>query len=295
MPREALDAPQNLPEEVSRQVVVGRLQSEVPGMPNEAATRLEQALLKARQRPALDGERQGEPTEQIAEVVGDDPEQEADLVRAEAMAREASPVGGGLAFLDPLFGSAPLVVEADDGPVRPGQAGDDEAHAGEEFAEVMLDSGDHAARLGPRRCLIFEAPIADQRRVARSAARSSQQIPDLPLQHIIGGQADRVAHAAPFQGLVERGQGKRRVRADDDGLALRAVAVNDGEEHVVPPVRAVDIARPERGREAVALRVEDEERVVADGLKVAVVRRPLLRSVDGALGAVDVEDHPPGR
>jgi hypothetical protein len=37
------------------------------------------------------------------------------------MAGEPRPVGGRLALLDPLLGGAPLVVEADDGPVRPGQ------------------------------------------------------------------------------------------------------------------------------------------------------------------------------
>jgi hypothetical protein len=41
----------------------------------------------------------------------------------------------------------------------------------------------------------------------------------------------------------------------------------------------VDVARPELGREAVALRVEHEEGVIADGFKVAVVRGLLLRPV----------------
>ena len=57
----------------------------------------------------------------------------------------------------------------------------------------------------------------------------------------------------------------------------------------------MDIARPEFRREAVTLRVEDEERVIADRLEVAVVRGLLLGSVDRALGAVDIESHPPGR
>jgi len=39
----------------------------------------------------------------------------------------------------------------------------------------------------------------------------------------------------------------------------------------VPPVRTVDVARAKFGREAVAVQVEDEERVIADGLEVAVV------------------------
>jgi hypothetical protein len=39
--------------------------------------------------------------------------------------------------------------------------------------------------------------------------------------------------------------------------------------------------------------VEHEERMIADGFEVAVVRGLLLRAVNWALGAVDVEDHPP--
>ena len=43
------------------------------------------------------------------------------------------------------------------------------------------------------------------------------------------------------------------------------------------------------------IRVEDEERVIADGLEVAVVGGLLLPTVDGTLRAVDIEDHAPGR
>ena len=79
-------------------------------------------------------------------------------------------MGGFLAFLDPLLRSPALVVEADDGAAGPGQGCDDEAHPGKQVADVMLDLGDHASRPVPGGRLILEAPIADQRRVARSAA-----------------------------------------------------------------------------------------------------------------------------
>jgi hypothetical protein len=97
------------------------------------------------------------------------------------MAGEPCPVGGRLAFLDPLLCGASLVVETDDGLVRPGQRGDDEAHAGEKFAEVVLHLRDYAARAVPGGCLVVEAPVADQGRVTWSVPRSSQQILDLPL------------------------------------------------------------------------------------------------------------------
>src|SRR5713101_5706204 len=99
---ESLDAPEDLPKESRCQVALGQLEDEVPSVPNEAPAGLEQALLQARQRPALDGKRQDQPTQEIAEVVGDDAEQEADLVGPEAVAREARPMSGGFALLDPL-------------------------------------------------------------------------------------------------------------------------------------------------------------------------------------------------
>ena len=49
-----------------------QLQDEVAGMADEPPAGLEQPLLQARQRPALDGERQDQPTQEIAEVTGDD-------------------------------------------------------------------------------------------------------------------------------------------------------------------------------------------------------------------------------
>jgi len=81
MPSESLDAPENLPKEAPRQVALGQLEHEIPRMPDQPPAGLEQALLQARQRPALDGDRQNEPTQQIAEVVGDHPEEQPLLRR----------------------------------------------------------------------------------------------------------------------------------------------------------------------------------------------------------------------
>jgi hypothetical protein len=40
MPRESLDALENLTKEASRQVALGELQGQVPGMPDEASARV---------------------------------------------------------------------------------------------------------------------------------------------------------------------------------------------------------------------------------------------------------------
>src|SRR5712692_5380449 len=61
MPGKPLDAPDDLQKESRCQVALGQLEPEGPGVPNEAATGLEQPLLEAREGPALDGERQDQP------------------------------------------------------------------------------------------------------------------------------------------------------------------------------------------------------------------------------------------
>jgi hypothetical protein len=80
---------------------------------------LNRRLLETREGPALNGDGQDEPTEQIAEVVGDDPEQQADLIGPESVTGEPSPVSGFRALRDPLLRRPALVVEADDSPVCP--------------------------------------------------------------------------------------------------------------------------------------------------------------------------------
>jgi hypothetical protein len=80
VPRESFDAAENLPKEAPCQAALGQLQDKVSGVPNEAATGLEEPLLETRQGPTLDGQRKGQSAQEVAEVVGDDPEQEADLV-----------------------------------------------------------------------------------------------------------------------------------------------------------------------------------------------------------------------
>jgi hypothetical protein len=82
---------------------------------------------------------------------------------------------------------------------------------------------------------------------------------------------DGVGHAALLQRLVEGRDGKGRVGSDDDGLPPDLGPLNDREEDLVPPVRTVDVAGPERRGQTVAVLVEDERRMVAGRLEVTVV------------------------
>jgi hypothetical protein len=87
-------APEDLTKEGPGQVTLGKPEHEVPRMPDQALAGLEEPLLETRHGPSPDGDGQNQPTQQIAEVVGDHPEEEPDLVGSEAVAREERPMGG---------------------------------------------------------------------------------------------------------------------------------------------------------------------------------------------------------
>src|SRR5262249_48184409 len=62
MPHEPLDAREDLTKERPRQVAFGKLQREVPSVPDQAPASLEQPLLEARERPIADGDGKNQPT-----------------------------------------------------------------------------------------------------------------------------------------------------------------------------------------------------------------------------------------
>ena len=67
MPRESLDALENLPKQAPCQVALGQLEDEVPRMPDEAPAGLEQPLLD---QPHLVGPKAvaGEPVQWVASL-----------------------------------------------------------------------------------------------------------------------------------------------------------------------------------------------------------------------------------
>jgi len=98
-----------------------------------------------------------------------------------------------------------------------------------------------------------------------------EQILDGSLQNIVGREADSIRHTPSRQRFIQGRKHERRVGSDDDGLPPDLGPLNDLEQDPFPTVRTVDIAWPERGGQAVAVLIEDEERMVADGLEVAIV------------------------
>jgi hypothetical protein len=71
-------------------------------------------------------------------------------------------MGGLFTLPDPLPRRPALGVEVDDGAIRPGERGHDDADPGEELSQVILDLGDHPSRPVPRRGLILEVSVPHQ-------------------------------------------------------------------------------------------------------------------------------------
>jgi hypothetical protein len=126
---------------------------------DQPPTRLDEALLEAGQRPGVDPRRQDEPPPQIPQVVREHAQQQPDLVRPEPMTRESRPVRRLLPLLDPLLGGAALVLEGDDALGRAAHVGDDVANARIKLAWMLLDLGNHPARLAPTSCLVGEVGV----------------------------------------------------------------------------------------------------------------------------------------
>lgn len=72
-----------------------------------------------------------------------------DLIVTEPLAGQAGPDDGVLASLDVVFGSAALIVEADDPFRLHQQVGDDKTHAREQITGMPFDLGNHPSVFEP--------------------------------------------------------------------------------------------------------------------------------------------------
>lgn len=110
-------------------------------MRDELGPNLDKLLPQLRQRPVFDFLRQGQGTHEIGQIARQSIKLEPDLVVAEPAARQPGPPVGVLAFLDPLFRRAPLIIEGDDPFGWTAQVGQDEADTKIQVAEMPFDLG----------------------------------------------------------------------------------------------------------------------------------------------------------
>ena len=147
-----------------------------------------------------------------------------------------------LAFFDPLFGCPALVVESHHRPTRQTQARNDKAHPREQLALVMFHFGHHAAGLLPARCLVEKTLVLHQRLDAGPSHRSRQQLRDVPLQAVVGRDADRVRDAPLLQRLVDLRFGKSGVGPKGYLVTQLLLPLDLGQQQFLPIVGAVHIA-----------------------------------------------------
>ena len=96
----------------------------------QSSSGLDHLGLNTRQRPVIHRLRQGQPAQEVAQVVGQYEQCEPDLVGYELVAGQPGPVQGLFTFLDPLLRRAATVVEMHYPFGWVPQVGDDEAHPG---------------------------------------------------------------------------------------------------------------------------------------------------------------------
>ena len=94
-------------------------------------------------------------------------------------------------------------------------------------------------------------------RLGRPAGRN-QDVGELPLEILVGRDADRVLDAACLQRLVDLRPREGGVGPERDALSLGLLAVDLGHEQFLPVVRAGDVARSQLGRQTVAVIAEQK-------------------------------------
>src|ERR1700680_1065564 len=194
-----------------------------------------------------------------------------------------------LALLDPLLRRAPLIVEPDYRPARQAQIRDDETDSREQFPEVELHLRHYSPRRFPTGRLVQKALVPDHWFMTGAAQGTLQQFRKVPLQILVGRYADGILHAALLQRFVDLRFGKGRVRPESYFLALRLLTLDLRQQQFIPVFGAVHVSRAQLRRQAVPVTIEQKQWVIADRLKVPVVRAALLLTMNRTLAGVHVE------
>src|ERR1019366_3130827 len=108
------------------------------------------------------------------------------------------------------------------------------ADAREQLARVVLDFRHDPSGRGPAVRLVVETLVPDERLAAGPTHRTKQDIGDLPLEILVGRDADRVLDAACLQRLVDLRLRKGGVGAERHMLPLRLLALDLRYQQRVP-------------------------------------------------------------
>ena len=144
-----MDALQQIGKQRFRDGHLGTLEGGSPGVAHHLRSNLYEFQLDASERPVRHLSRKREPPHEVAQVVCQHEQGEANPIGYESRAGEPRPGQGQFPFLDALLASATLVVEPGHVGGLSLRVGDDEANPREELALVPLRLGDYPSGLRP--------------------------------------------------------------------------------------------------------------------------------------------------
>src|SRR6266568_3646674 len=131
-----------------------------------------------------------------------------------------------LALLDPLFGGSPLITETHYRPARQAQVRHDKTNSWKQLSAVELHLHHNSSCGLPTGRLVEKTLVPDHWLVARPPHGPRQQLRNVPLQAIVGWNANRIRHTALHQRFVDLRFGKGRVRPESNFLALRLLTLD---------------------------------------------------------------------
>jgi hypothetical protein len=165
-------------------------------------------------------------------------------------------------------GGAAFVVEPHYRPARQGQVGHNETHPWEQLSGVMLHLRPHSAGGLPARGLVEESLVLDQGLLTRSSHRARQQFGNVPLQALVGWDANCIFHAPLLQRLIDLGPGKGRITPEGNRLPHLLLPCDLRQQELFPALGAVHVAGPQLGRQTITLLLEQQQRVITARLEV---------------------------
>src|SRR5947209_12365079 len=115
-----------------------------------------------------------------------------------------------------------------------------------QLARVPLDLSHDMARLVPALRLITEAGVVAPYFERGSSDWAFQQMSDLVLQDLVGGEPDRIAGTLGFKKLVNLGIGESCVTSEIQMLHDSPVPRDHRLQHRTPTIGTMYVARPQR-------------------------------------------------
>lgn len=149
--------------------------------------------------------------------------------------------------------------------------------------------GNDRARLAPDFGLITEIGMMLLDCVRWTSRPAPEKMRNMAFQDLVASQPDGIAEFVGFEIIKQIRHSEGGIGAQTLARAARPpVALNVGIKHCPSIMGAVNVAGAKRTRLKIAVLLEDKERVMSGAAEMPVPGRAFLRSMNRALGTVDI-------